>query len=274
MFGKLMKHDWRRLRGGLGLMCLVMLTGSIVAGGSLALLQNWEDVNGSESLVSVLCVLGFAGGVFTILMASAAVTILPLVRFYQSRFTDQGYLTFTLPVSVHQNLLSSLLSTCLCILLGILATVGAFALIGGIYIASVPEFWKELPQLWSAFWDHLPHLFDSNRMLFQMLLSMMPTAILSGLCQLVTVMLAITLGAVIAKKHKILAAVAVYYGIHLAMTIVQTIVMGFPAMMMLVQDAEASVAMVLLPQNLLSLAVIVGSYFLMHYLLKHKLNLN
>ena len=85
-------------------------------------------------------------------------------------------------------------------------------------------------------------------------------AILQSL--LLTLMLSITIGSIIAKKHPILVAILVYYGIN--------IVQFFITIPLLMQEQAPVVTAV----NLLSLAVILGSYWAMYYLTSRRLNLN
>ena len=82
-------------------------------------------------------------------------------------------------------------------------------------------------------------------------------------------MLSVTVGSVIAKKHKVLAAVGTYYAIQVAMSIAEALTMTSVVML----DGVGYAFNVFSASLLLMLAVTVGGYFLMHYLADKKLNL-
>ena len=91
------------------------------------------------------------------------------------------------------------------------------------------------------------------------------------LAEIVVLMLSVTIGSVIAKKHKILAAVGCYYGINLVISFVSgicSLAMAFAA------EVNAGWIMGLFGSNaVLLLVVAVAGYFLMHFLADKKLNL-
>ena len=148
MFGKLIKAEWRASRRVVGLLCLAVLLAGLVLGGIgcglfLAETHNWQ-VHGTVELLLALLT---AAAMMTMAIAWAASVFYALCRFYKSRFTEEGYLTFTLPVNGHQLMLSSILASILEILAVILATVAATLLGLGVCALGLP--WKEVP---ADFW--------------------------------------------------------------------------------------------------------------------------
>ena len=93
-----------------------------------------------------------------------------------------------------------------------------------------------------------------------------------SVCELVVLMLSVTIGSILAKKHKILAAVGVYYGIHVALSMVTSLTMA----MGVFSGADEKVWMLryFSGMALLMAAVSVAGYFLMYALVDRKLNLN
>ena len=85
-------------------------------------------------------------------------------------------------------------------------------------------------------------------------------------------MLAVTVGSLIAKKHKILAAVAVFYGIHVLISIATAFLMS--ANDVLSDGALAAMSGFFGRTALLMTALSLGGYFLMYWLVDRKLNLN
>ena len=129
MFGKLMKAEWRASRRVIGALCAVVL----ISGALLGLLGNLllREENGSWQLpgfVNVLFSLLSMTAVLAVTLSLAASVFYVLWRYYRSRFTEEGYLTYTLPVNNHQLMLSSILASVLEMLLVALAAMAAVAL--------------------------------------------------------------------------------------------------------------------------------------------------
>lgn len=80
-------------------------------------------------------------------------------------------------------------------------------------------------------------------------------------------MLSVTVGAILAKKFKLLAAVAVYYGISIVRSFICGIGIIFTA------ETTKNMMQVFSLYNVVALVTIVGGYFLMYYLIDRKLNL-
>ena len=122
MFAKLLKYEWRATRGSLGTLCLVNLAASLLGGLTMRYLVWASSAQGSENqFLVVISVLAMIGAIIVVAVSGVAALILLIGRFYKSRFTDEGYLTFNLPVSVHQNLLASMTNTILGMILVFLA---------------------------------------------------------------------------------------------------------------------------------------------------------
>ena len=96
--------------------------------------------------------------------------------------------------------------------------------------------------------------------------SLTVTGIIGALSELIVMMLAVTIGALVAKKHKILAAVGVYYGI----SILQSFALTFANLSVVDKQTVLGLFSV---TSLTSLVIGIGGYFLMHYLTDKKLNL-
>ena len=133
MFGKLLKAEWRSSRRTVGILCAVILIAGLLAGlmGAWMLRLSVSD-KPVPDLLQVSFVLLVMAAVITVPMACVASVFYALYRFYRSRFTEEGYLTYTLPVNNHQLMLSSILASVLEILLVLLAAALAVALCGGL----------------------------------------------------------------------------------------------------------------------------------------------
>lgn len=271
MFAKLLKHDFKSTWGVIGLLCLVSLGAGILGGGAMRYLVWIEGRGGEEMTVpTVLCILTMIVSILFIAVCGVGALFALIWRFYKSRFTDEGYLTFTLPVTSHQILLSSMVNSALNMLIvGITTFVSVMVLMLFGFSA--------LDGFWTDFWEAIAGVIqDIAKSLtgreIGYLLQMLFAAIATFACELAVLMLSVTIGALAAKKHKILAAVGIYYGIHLALTVVNAVLLGT---VVLTEAGSSAVATkVVWDQGLFVLLVGVCSYFLMHYLVSKKLNLN
>lgn len=261
MFGKLMKAEWRASRRVIGALCAVVL----ISGALLGLLGNLllRESSGSWQLpgfVNVLFSLLSVAAVLAVALSLAASVFYALWRYYRSRFTEEGYLTYTLPVNNHQLMLSSILASVLEILLVGLATVAAVAMAFGIFAAELP--WNEVDRglVWSRFRELL-----SLRPVVGDVLLVLLNMVLMCLATLLTLMLAVTIGATAAKKHPVLLAIAVYYGLSLV---------RMAACLNAADAAYLSSGAALAALAGVNAAATLIAYFWMYYLTSRRLNLN
>ena len=262
MFGKLMKAEWRASRRAIGALCTVVL----ISGALLGLLGNLllREENGSWQLpgfVNVLFSLLSVAAVLAVALSLAASVFYALWRYYRSRFTEEGYLTYTLPVNNHPLMLSSILASVLEILLVGLATVAAVAMAFGIFAAELP--WNEVD--WGLVWSRFGELLHSFRPVVGDVLLVLLNMVLMCLATLLTLMLAVTIGATAAKKHPVILAIAVYYGLSLV---------RMAAYLNAADAAYLSSGATLAALAGVNAAVMLIAYFWMYYLTSRRLNLN
>ena len=255
MFAKLLKMEFRSTWNVLGILCLSLVGAGLLGGLATRYL---EGASAPKQWLEILCVLVITAAVLFFVVCGAAALIVQIVRFYRSRFTDEGYLTFTLPVTTHQILLSSFITSAVnLIAIGAVAVV-SFVLMG---LCVVPDFevlregihvlWQEFPELWARFTQA-----------FGLLLV---NAIVAFSNELILIMLAVTIGSLVAKKHKILAAVAFYYILH----VVDLTFTGV-SMVKLAESPDSLLGLL----AIVNLIIAVAGYFLMYFLVDKKLNLN
>lgn len=262
MFGKLMKAEWRASRRVIGALCAVVL----ISGALLGLLGNLllRESSGSWQLpgfVNVLFSLLSVAAVLAVALSLAASVFYALWRYYRSRFTEEGYLTYTLPVNNHQLMLSSILASVLEILLVGLATVAAVAMAFGIFAAELP--WNEVD--WGLVGRRFEELLHGLRPVVGDVLLVLLNMVLMCLATLLTLMLAVTIGATAAKKHPVILAIAVYYGLSLV---------RMAACLNAADAAYLSSGAALAALAGVNAAATLIAYFWMYYLTSRRLNLN
>ena len=270
MFTKLLKHEWRATRGMLGTLCLVCLGASLLGGLTMRYLMIASYQDAQQNVIVVLNVLAMVAAMIAVAVAGVAGLLLYIGRFYKSRFTDEGYLTFTLPVNTHQNLLSGMVNSAIgmiivffviCAALGVWLMIG-FSGIEGFYT----KLWEVLPELWEEF------LRVCGQMPWKYVGLFLLNVLTGSACELVVLMLSVTIGSIIAKKHKILAAVGVYYGINVIISMVSSFIMAMGAFSG--ADGKLWILRFFGSTAMLTVVISVAGYFLMYALVDRKLNLN
>lgn len=262
MFAKLMKYDFKATWGLLGVLSLIALGVGTLGSGIVRMLNR-----GYQGFPQTLLVLAMMSVVFYLVGYCIASMFLLLGRFYKSRFTDEGYMTFTLPVSTHQVLLSGFLNCTLGLILCALVALLSF---GILVFFGVEELDGNRWEFVKLCFDHLPELLDmvglGNLLMFLAML------LLGFVSEVLTIMLAITLGSIIARKHKLLTGVAAYYGIHMLVTIASVSILSSSVFDMMMDQAgfQRFGGLTIAGYAMLSLVC----YFAMYYLTSRKLNLN
>lgn len=122
MLGKLIKYEWKGFRIPLLIMIIVLigttaLTSSII----LAFNPNSNEVSAVFATLSLWIILLMY--YVSIIGCSLGIMLIIVVRFYKTCYTDQGYLTHTLPVSTQKILIVKITSSAVVSILMTLATV-------------------------------------------------------------------------------------------------------------------------------------------------------
>ena len=273
MFAKLLKYEWRATRGMVGLLCLICLSAALVGGLAMRYLVWVSELDSQSNAFIVLSVLTMIFAFIAIAICCVAMELYAVWRFYKSRFTDEGYLTFTLPVTTHQILLSSFVNCLICMVCALAALMAGYLVLLLLGFSALenffPSLWEVLPLAMENAW----RLFsgETGAFLAQLTLGVV-TGVLNGT---VVMMLAVTIGSILARKHKVLAAVGVYYGINMAMSLI-TSVLGVILGLSMYTSQSSSIGVfssMMLMESGLFLIVAVGGYFLMYALVHRKLNL-
>ena len=88
MFAKLLKMEFRSTWNVLGILCLSLVGAGLLGGLATRYL---EGASAPKQWLEILCVLVITAAVLFFVVCGAAALIVQIVRFYRSRFTDEGY---------------------------------------------------------------------------------------------------------------------------------------------------------------------------------------
>lgn len=264
MFSKLLKHELKA-NTALFLIIYSCVIGLAVITGVLLRINILAENSHSNLPLSVSFGLFMPFAILAVYGCMIAIPIILLVRFFRTHFSDQGYLTFTLPVKTSAIFLSSAFNI-------LIWTVGTFIVV----IISVLIFFAVgLPQETVNSLQSLITQFDFAQVFQEIPASSnivsLITLVINAVYSIVMPMSAIVIGATVAKKHKILAAIGIGYGISVVNEIISGVLSAtIPLNTMTTANAliATDVCSLIAP-----LFCIIGGYFLSVHLMKNKLNL-
>lgn len=277
MLKKLLRYDFKAIFKYWWIGALTTLVLSGVGAGCGSILETEKELPPS---VIIFATIGMVLVVLSIFAFIIFAELLVYVRFYKHLFTDEGYLTFTLPVKRHQILSSKLISGFICGLSTIIVTVVDAAIIilttfhKDIFVEGwydkVVSFLKEMvaesgiPYLTAFF----------GQLLIICLLVLILGVLFTYLC--------ITFAGAISKKSKLASAILIYYGASSVSSIFMYMFYFFGASALVgwidalqnenIQDTLLLVIMLFIIITLSMLCTL--AYTFNYRLLDRKLNLN
>lgn len=231
----------------------------------------------SKSIQGVLDGLSVSGIVVYVIALAAFVFLIELVvlyRYYKNLFTDEGYLTFTLPVKEETILLSKTISG----FLWYLITAVAVLILAGVGILfAIRCYGQDWGDVFTGIGQAIK-MFNTETEGYGPLYLFEGILILIFGCTFNILLgyVSITIGSIIAKKNKLLAAIGIYFAMCILFSIFSNVVGAVGLFNMdFASNLEASkmIAVVLLLVILFFVAVSAIAYFVNVLLLKRKLNL-
>lgn len=288
MLAKLLKYDFRALnRVMLPLQAGVLLAtivGSIVMRLAISGINNGVNnfISSNSANLPIEPILSFFAItmvilVFTAVAASSYVTLFLIARhFYQSFFQDDGYLTFTLPVTTAKSLLSKTIAGFVWMLINACILVLAVLLISLVGFASEGLINADAVNVYGEIFSYV-----SNVPGFILVFEVTVFALLALVQGLLHVYVSLTIGSVVAKTHKVLAGIGIYIAINIVVSTIVSIVSAifgiasFDSLSMNSQYAMLYYAQpYILPTLLIYAALVVGFFLFSRHLLATKLNLD
>lgn len=133
MLGKLIKHEFRATGRVMLPMYLVLLATAV--GSNLSGRWMLGSSRSALSVLGTLIVVAFGFAIFGVLLMSF---VLMIQRFYKNLLQDEGYLMFTLPVSVHQHIWAKVIVSAVWFIATVLVIIGACLL-----VAYEGGFWRQ-----------------------------------------------------------------------------------------------------------------------------------
>lgn len=286
MFSRLLKHEWKASAGLLGILSLAIFGIGVAGTVILRVLVNYEierdllstDATMLEILATAAMGMFLFFSVIALSVYLIAVQFILLYRFYKNKFTDEGYLTFTLPVKTTQIFWSSFVNIFLWLLIAVavVAVIVFMAVLFGTGTDSLinTDVFKGMSEVFDIFSDMTwADIFGEAEEVIYVVL-MVLQLLVTPFYALFIPMCCITMGAVLAKKHKILAAFGMYYAVNFVVGIISSVATIVPSLFLLGNGNEELYLMVSSGVEVfVTAALTLCSYFLTIHLMKRKLNL-
>lgn len=256
MLGKLIKHEWKAVAKTLFFIHLAIvamtLVGKILV--SIKAVQKSDILTVSMVMVYVLSVIAVGIGTHIYLA----------MRFYKNMYTDEGYLSFTLPVKSWEHIVSK----------GLIAiawmVIDGVVIFASILILAIPKqgYMEFVNSITHANWEWL------------YIVEVM-AAVVVGLCAVpLTYYVSISIGQLF-KNHKMLFSVIVYVvikNVQQVLGVVVNVIFMLPSAMGNMDDStSASMTVVNSMMGgglLLQLVSCVGFFLAIKFIMDKKLNLN
>ena len=267
MLGKLMKHELRATSRTMLPLLLLTLLLSVFLRVAMAVMPRTD-----APIVGVLYGLLITAFVLAIIGTAVFNVVLMVARFHKNLMTDEGYLMFTLPVSVHQLLWSKLLVSMLWFVA--VFFVDALAILLTVYengmFAGLPEFVRDL-------FDSLDRYYAVNGLLY--MLELLGVLLVSMVTACLMFYAPIAIGNSFAA-HKTLLSVVFFFVIQTVLQIVSLFGIAgaakavTPLLSPAILDNAVKMAHLLF-MSALAYSLVVGAalYGLTWFMLRKRLNL-
>lgn len=276
MVKKLFKHEFAYY-----LRSMLPIYGILLAIAAVSrIIQFFETDNSVYNTVNTLSIITFAVAVIAVFAMTMVFTI---TRYYRNLFTSEGYLSFTLPVTPAQHILTKMSSAVLVNLVSVAVSVLAVCIITAgdvlIEVGNVIRYLVDkLPSvLAETFKETTAAQWQMNAWLF--IVEFILFVIAVYIYQMLLFYGCITVGQIF-HKNRVLAAVGVYFGYYIFTQIVSTILLIISEHLPWDSFTEMFFASPIICVHglvfgyiLFNLLISTALFFVSHVIIRRKLNL-
>lgn len=275
MLKKLLKYDFKSAFKIWWIAAVTSLGLSFLGGCAVTLIRAPRDL---PQVVDASAGLMLFISIFSLFAFAILSEIIILVRFYKNFFTDEGYLTFTLPVKTGSLINSKLImSVAVTFATLIVLAVNVCVILGIGFFDVIVD--KELFKYIAEVIDEIVTEFGFYLIIY--ILEAIVIFILACVFSLLLMFCCITLASIITKKGRVATGIAIYYGVNCVLSFVMEMIMifGVRGIGVRLETLSAEMAypvgtVILLAAILLLGLVSVMLYTLQYLMVDRKLNLN
>lgn len=270
MLGKLIKHEFRALRRPLLPLFISIPGTALLAAISLfADMEFTKTVDGNEMNIIFIMMTTVLTIICSVALVAAVVVAFILIanRFYNSVIKSEAYLTFTLPVTPNQILMSKLITAYIYSLI-------AYALIGfGLFLIVTLGVVMPFGEYFdSSIFYQLRYLFAGNAAQSILLaVTSILNMLISPAYTILQLYFCLMAGAKIASKHKVLCAVGLYFA---ASIVISCLTSGLSTALSILSDGFSLSFLNISSAITLVLTLMLSAlfYFLTHYFMSKNYN--
>lgn len=271
MLSKLIRHEWKSTWKMIAVMNLFIAIITLL-GVVTVVSKIW---NSESEHVVTFAVLSAVFYYISIIVVSIAACIYIAVKYYRNLYTDEGYLMHTLPVSKHELLLSKTIVGSIQYLIVSLVIILSFTFIGlSFFYNMTPTDQNEI--LTALFVDLWPELekFMGDTIGFNLFLFVV-YCLISCISSVLMSFCAISVGQLF-TKHKVMGSIFCYIGLYILIQVVASfITVPFTGISILENSfAPAMITAMLAIEILATSALTIVFYYVSHYVMSKKLNLD
>lgn len=279
MLRKLIKYDFKALSRYL-IVIHAMLLITAVLGRLLFVGRLMSDPGRLSNAGAIATIIGIIIYVILFMTAVFGTMLMIAICFYKNLYSDEGYLTHTLPVTRGQLLISKTVSGSVWMLLDMMMVIlSLFILV----------LTRPVLDSFSSSWDELLSAmgFPASTGYGKILLAFAVLFIVSAVGSVVLIYVSITIGQLF-SNHRVLGAVVVYFVINTIVSIICSIAGTVYSMSSFIHAADESsfvmmvndgviyqmYARLFLFSLVLEIILAIGAYTVTYLLMQKKLNLN
>lgn len=286
MLGKLIKYEWKNTGKICGALILFMVLMTVL--GCLSFCTPmWSGMFKNDFTgFTPMDVVGFLSlflYIFALIGVSYGMMIYLGVHFYKSMYSDEGYLTHTLPVTSHQLLISKTLVAALWYLLvAILMIVSVVCLVLTVAQRAMAAQGLNIFEEVAASWGEIAQAIETmlGGSLLKEVVFYVLQIIVGTFSSVLILFGAVTVGQ-LSSKHKVMMAILSYFGITIVIQVVSSLVMvpiTFRTTQTMIEEANVTFSMATMPTlvvaTVLNLVVALVMYVLSNWIITRKLNLD
>lgn len=205
MLKKLLRYDFKSVLRYWWIAAVSTLGLAVIGGWSISVFENQKELPEMLYVVATLAaIVAVLGGIAFAIMT----VILLFSRFYKNFFTDEGYLTFTLPVKRSSLLNSKLIASVATIFMT------GFVIVVDILIALCIAYYEDIfvKEFWIKLGKAIEEYFETyGGYAVLAILQSIVSVILTVTISVLFATCCITIASIIAKKAKVITAIGIYY---------------------------------------------------------------
>lgn len=287
MLGKLFKHEWKTtskmgllMLGAIAIVTILGVIGFVLPFSNFIIQENsrYTDEESVGMIISMLISMAtMMVYIFTLMGVVYGMLIYMGVHFYKTMYSDEGYLTHTLPVTPRQLIISKVLNSSIWYGFITFAMIISMVILFGAMMVSMSNT-MELPSEMGEVWNELFEVMwtEAGMQVVHMIVALILVFVVTPFATMMSLFGSITIGQ-LASKYRALMGILAYFGVCTLNGVISYVIsflftigtMVVSEMTGVMPNPAASYDATIIT----SLIMLVAFYFISHGILTKKLNM-